>query len=71
MDPDAALAEMLDASRTVISQGGATDEQATYLAERALALHNWIDKGGFLPASWRATAGGHFYGMSGAEVGGE
>ena len=76
MDPDAALSEGLDAARAVLNDEDEfypdnLGQDAVKLAEAFIALHEHIDKGGFLPAAWRATAGGHFYGMSGAEVGGE
>lgn len=65
MDPDAALAEMLDLARDLIKWDDAliqgdhdpTYGQAAELAQAVLALHEWIDHGGFLPAAWRATAG--------------
>lgn len=71
MDPDATLATVLDAAREIADHHSTHPDDAMRLADAVLALHGWIDRGGYLPAAWRATAGGHFYGMSGAEVGGE
>lgn len=64
MDPDAALAEMLDISHADQSE---FHEDIHRLAELTLALHEWITSGGFLPAAWRANAGGHFLGTEGVQ----
>lgn len=61
MDPDAALAEMLEIARQ--HQAELDDESLNQhadtgrLADLVVDLHEWIDSGGFLPAAWRATAG--------------
>ena len=49
MDPDAALAEMLDLARTDQSE---FNDDIHRLAELTLALHGWLEKGGHLPAAW-------------------
>ncbi|QFP94706.1 HNH endonuclease [Mycobacterium phage LilMcDreamy] len=74
MDPDALLSDLLDDARGVLArddQTGTEDAGHVDLARKVVDLHDWIDRGGFLPQAWRATAGGHFYGGSAAEVGGE
>lgn len=51
MDPTANLKEQLE-----LAQGWETSNQhpddAQRLAELVIALHDWISKGGFLPAQW-------------------
>lgn len=51
MDPNAALAEALDAARA-IQDGDEEWHTADKLAERLLALDEWLTKGGFLPGRW-------------------
>lgn len=63
MDPNANLREQLALARSLISQNDADENDggtidvcdATRLAELVVALHEWIDGGGFLPAAWRKT----------------
>lgn len=72
MDPDANLAEALGLARGIVQFADDHDAQAVRLAELVIAQHEWIaEAGGFLPAAWRARVGGHYEGMSAAEVGGE
>lgn len=52
MDPNAALAEMLDISRNGQRQEFITGRDAMRLAELTTELHEWIMRGGFLPAAW-------------------
>ncbi|APQ42343.1 hypothetical protein PBI_RICH_84 [Mycobacterium phage Rich] len=54
MDPDANLAETLGLARGIMQFAEDHDAQAVRLAELTLALHEWIDRGGFLPAAWSA-----------------
>lgn len=62
MDPDAALAELLDLARA--HQAELDDESTNnhadtgQMADLVLGLHDWLSTGGFLPAAWavgRAT----------------
>lgn len=61
MDPDAALAELLDLARA--HQAELDDESTSphadtgRMADLVLALHEWIDRGGYIPTAWQATAG--------------
>ncbi|QBI96445.1 hypothetical protein SEA_DONNY_87 [Mycobacterium phage Donny] len=57
MDPDANLAEQLGLARGIVQFAEDHDPQAVRLAELVVSLHEWIDRGGFLPAAWQATAG--------------
>lgn len=59
MDPDAALAELLDIARA--HQDELDDESRSQhadtgrMADLVMDLHDWLaDKGGFLPAAWSA-----------------
>jgi hypothetical protein len=60
MDPDAALAEALDAARAILADIDRLEQPDTAidhgapgeLAERFIALHDWLRQGGFLPADW-------------------
>jgi hypothetical protein len=61
MDPDANLEEQLSLAQSII-EGDNVDpeghhvapspEDAERLAELVLALHEWIQKGGAMPAVW-------------------
>lgn len=58
MDPNAVLAELLDAARTYRHHNvGDSDWLADRMATGIEHLHTWITGGGFLPAAWTATAG--------------
>ncbi|AKF14350.1 hypothetical protein SEA_VINCENZO_88 [Mycobacterium phage Vincenzo] len=52
MDPDAALAEMLDIARTDQSE---YHDDIHRLCELVLGLHGFLSSGGFLPAAWAAS----------------
>ncbi|ABD58206.1 hypothetical protein PBI_COOPER_89 [Mycobacterium phage Cooper] len=59
MDPNAALAELIDYANAVLNDEADTypdnlGQDATALAERFMGLHTWIVGGGFLPAAWNA-----------------
>ncbi|ACF05086.1 hypothetical protein Nigel_83 [Mycobacterium phage Nigel] len=54
MDPDAALAEMLDIARTDQSE---YHDGIHRLCELTLGLHGWLARGGFLPAAWASGRG--------------
>lgn len=57
MDPDATLAELLDDARGVLARDDATgteDAGHVELAQKVVALHDWIMGGGYLPAAWMA-----------------
>lgn len=58
MDPNAALAELVDIARQ--HQAELDDESRNrhadtgQMADLVLALHEWLTGGGFLPAAWNA-----------------
>ncbi len=59
MDPNTTLQELLDLANAVLF-GGFTQEDADSaaiaaeeMAERVVALHEWISNGGFLPDAWQ------------------
>jgi hypothetical protein len=55
MDPDANLDEQRTLARRLITgadRGLAVEPEALRLAELALALDDWITRGGFLPRAW-------------------
>ncbi|AYB70628.1 hypothetical protein SEA_SERENDIPITOUS_87 [Mycobacterium phage Serendipitous] len=52
MDPDANLVEQLGLARGIVQFSEDHDPQAVRLAELVLAQHEWIDRGGYLPAAW-------------------
>ncbi len=59
MDVNATLAEIRSLAALVsdVSQPPAlTAARATDLAERVIALDEWIGNGGFLPTDWRTSA---------------
>jgi hypothetical protein len=53
MDPTANLAEQLDLANSILHDGVEGPEDSERLAELVLALHDWINKGGFLPNQWK------------------
>lgn len=59
MDPDANLKEQLTIAKRIIKHADAPTtvavdaHDAEALAERVIALNEWIKRGGFLPAAWR------------------
>ena len=58
MDPNAALAEMLDLARShqaeLDDESGNNHADTGRLADLVVGLHEWIASGGFLPAAWNA-----------------
>lgn len=52
MDPEANLAEQLRLCER-ISRGDHDESDVDRLVELVLSLHEWITRGGFLPARWR------------------
>lgn len=54
MDPDENLKQQIRLANS-IQKGGNRDHEydASTLADLVLALHEWIEGGGFLPAAWR------------------
>ncbi len=63
MDPNANLKEQLEMANAIIeaidksgdSSLSILEAQAEELARLALALNEWITKGGFLPSAWAVT----------------
>jgi len=53
-DPDAALTAALDLARELVDDPNATPE-AIELAGKLLGLHEWLRRGGPLPAAWAAA----------------
>lgn len=51
MDPDVNLAETLHSANAIV-RSGAESAEAVELAERVLALNEWLSSGGFLPVMW-------------------
>ena len=84
MDPNALLDEILSNARALetrdnerddmVSHSAADDAEMAYLlAQQVIDLHEWLEKGGFLPTAWKggqeagvpkvpATAGGLYFG---------
>jgi hypothetical protein len=56
VDPDEVLRNMIEHARSVIAISD--DEMACRLADEVLELHDWLQKGGFLPAAWTTGANG-------------
>lgn len=69
MDPNATLQEIMELAALILE---ASDQEEVplalplrldrSLAERVLALHVWLERGGFLPTAWnanRTTKGGN------------
>lgn len=58
MDPDEALKLLRDACREVLDR--AVEEEVSLdtvdLAERFLALDEWLKRGGFWPKAWKRSA---------------
>ena len=57
MDPDKCLDEALEVAREIVdaldgSEPYDIDDAANTLAERVIALDEWLRKGGFLPKPW-------------------
>ena len=52
MDPNTALNEMVELATKIDDAQDTTLSQALGLAERVLALHEWISNGGFFPKTW-------------------
>lgn len=56
MDPNETLQDIVERARVVQYNVGAEmspeQDNAWELAERVLALHEWLSRGGFLPAAW-------------------
>jgi len=52
MDPDEALKEMLDIARADHSE---FHDDIHRLADLTLGLHEWLSKGGMLPAAWHLS----------------
>lgn len=50
MDPDAALEELLTLCHAMLNS---RNENCARVAELVLALHHWIQQGGFLPINWQ------------------
>ena len=55
MDPDRALAQILETARFLLSgkAGDMFDESAEELAQQLLDLDEWLRRGGFQPKPWR------------------
>lgn len=58
MDPDATLEKILSWIESIRAYEGAEDlhaleNAAVELADSVENLHEWIQRGGFLPAAWR------------------
>jgi hypothetical protein len=61
MDPNALLAEMLDEARDLLARHDALIQPeepiaGVDLAQQVLDLHDWLSKGGFVPAAWNVAA---------------
>lgn len=52
MDPDANLAEQLELARSFVETGDGDPEDLERLAQLVIALYEWIENGGALPAAW-------------------
>lgn len=50
MDPDEALRDLVESARTIIATS--EDELALKVADGVLSMHDWLSKGGFMPAAW-------------------
>lgn len=55
MDPNANLREQITLASRIIYDEGANPDDAVRLAELVEALHEWIDRGGFLPDRWEVA----------------
>ncbi len=51
MDPNANLSEMLNLAESLVDDENASDD-AGRLAELVLAMHYWLQSGGFNPKLW-------------------
>lgn len=72
MDPNAALAEALGLARLMTDAEEIDNNDARRLGDLVISLHEWIDRGGFLPAAWvndidlaGETDGEHYARMNG------
>ena len=70
MDPNATLSAMLENARMLETdrdqrgddapQSAADDAELAYvLAQQVVDLHEWLEKGGFLPTAWEAGRKAH------------
>jgi len=61
MDPDVCLSEMMTLALRISKRSDEDIPQSEFdaseLAERVVALNDWIVKGGFLPEAWRTQDG--------------
>ena len=60
MDPDTALAEIVELAAAVLDDEDDfypdnLGADGTQLAEKVQALNNWLSNGGFLPARWKGA----------------
>lgn len=55
MDPDKALQHLRETARFILDgqAGDMFEESAEELAQQAIDLDEWLQKGGFLPRPWR------------------
>lgn len=57
MDPNTALENALKAAQAILAAQDSDEpqkaEHAEILAEAFMALHGWMENGGFLPSEWR------------------
>jgi hypothetical protein len=53
MDPDATLHDLLVEAKEILMGAEDLETRAQELAEHAIALHEWIVKGGYLPKAWQ------------------
>lgn len=60
MDPDEVLRNMVERARGLIATSD--DVEVLKLSDEVLDMHDWLSKGGFLPAAWTATASGRVRG---------
>ena len=72
MDPNETLKLILDKARkqkyfeVVIGDGSGVEEaldHADSLADSIIELHEWLSKGGFLPAAWVTDLGAKVFGQ--------
>jgi len=54
MDPDEALKLLRDACRDALAAEESTPDTID-IAERFLALDEWLKRGGFLPKAWKRS----------------
>ena len=51
MDPNENLKEQLALATSIVNEE-CDETEAPRLAELVLAMHEWITRGGFIPAAW-------------------